>query len=100
MRLEACALLLYRGNAWDSLVEDISASGILVRRPPGWAADKDASLHLELILDAGGTIAVHGRVARLTNKDIGIEFTHIPAWSQAPLWNLLGDFADSTEAMA
>lgn len=99
MPMDACALLLYRGHAWDSEVVDISASGTLVRRPPGWSADHGSDLNLELILDDGGTIALHGKVARLTSHDIGIEFTHIPAWSQAPLWNLLGDCADATEAL-
>ena len=99
MRIDACALLLYRGNAWDSQVVDISASGVLVRRPPGWAAEKGSELHLELILDDGGTIAIHGSVVRLTARDIGIAFSHIPAWSQAPLWNLLGENAEATEAL-
>jgi hypothetical protein len=100
MRVDACALLLYRGEAWETRVNDISASGVLIERPRGFPGGADAQINLEIILDNGGTVAVSGRVARVADRVMGVEFTNIPAWSQAPLWHLLGEYAEQTETLA
>ena len=96
MPLEAEVLVLLRGESWDTQGIDISATGLLVLRPDEWQLNGDAEYALELILDEE-TIALMARVARSDELGVAFEFTRVPPGSEAPLWRLLGAFADATE---
>lgn len=97
MPLEAEVLLLQRGEDWDTQGIDISATGLLVLRPGDWQPVEEAEYCIELILP-DDTIPLSGRIARSDQLGIAFEFTRIPPESEAPLWRLLGAFADATEA--
>lgn len=96
MPLEAEVLVLMRGEAWDTQGIDISATGLLVLRPEEWENIDDAEYAIELILSES-TIPLAGRVARTDDLGVAFEFTRIPPESEAPLWRLLGAYADATE---
>ncbi len=98
--LEADVIILQRGEAWDSQGIDISATGMLVLRPEGWVEEAGVEYGLELVLADGSTIATRGIIRRSDELGVAFEFTRIPPESEAPLWRLLGAFADSTEAPA
>lgn len=96
--LEADVIILRRGESWDSQGIDISATGLLVLRPDGWTGEDGAEYGIELVLSDGATIAVRGVIRRSDDLGVAFEFTRIPPESEAPLWRLLGAFADATEA--
>lgn len=98
MPFEAEILLLNRGVCWDAQGIDISATGILVSRPEQWTAPMGGDFGIELVLD-DTTISLQGRMVRVNEEGVAFEFTRIPPESEAPLWGLLGAFADATEKM-
>lgn len=100
MPLDAEVLLLQQGCSWDTQGIDISATGLLVIRPPHWDDFReDLEFNLELVLGDGETISLVGRVVRVDDKGVALVFTRIPPESEAPLWRLLGAFADATEKL-
>lgn len=98
--LDADVIILKRGVSWDSQGIDISATGLLVLRPEGWQAVEADEYGIELVLEDGSTIPMAGVVRRVDDLGVAFEFTRIPPESEAPLWRLLGSFADATEAPA
>ncbi|MDX1569116.1 MAG: PilZ domain-containing protein [Xanthomonadales bacterium] len=100
MPLDAEVILLKRGRSWDTQGIDISATGLLVVRPENWEdPEDDHEFNIELIQADGDTIALAGRVVRVDDMGVALIFTRIPPESEAPLWRMLGAFADATELL-
>ncbi|MEM1092474.1 MAG: PilZ domain-containing protein [Pseudomonadota bacterium] len=98
MSLRAEVVVLRQGELWDSEVVDISASGLLMRRPDDWEGSLGDEMSVELLLAEQKTIALFGKVVRYDRENVGLEFSHIPPESEVPLWTLLGAYADALDA--
>jgi hypothetical protein len=97
MPIQSTVLLSRGADAWTSDIEDISASGVLVRKPEGWMHTVGTLFALDMMIGADLNIHVEAIVARVTDAHIGFAYTRIPADKEVPLWNLLGGYADRLE---
>ena len=97
MPMQSTVLLSRGADAWTTDIEDISASGVLVRKPAGWAHRVGDLFALDMMIGADLNIHLEATVARVTGEYIGFAYTRIPADKEAPLWNLLGGYADRLE---
>ena len=97
MSLNADVLMLRSGELWDSEVIDISATGVLIKRPVNWEGELGEQLGLELLLGEFDTIGVFATISRIDDDTIAFQYSRIPVRSEAPLWNLLGVHADTME---
>jgi hypothetical protein len=97
MPIQSTVLLSRGADAWTTDIEDISASGVLVRRPDGWSHAVGTLFALDMMFGADLNIHLEATVARVTDENIGFAYTRIPADKEVPLWNLLGGYADRLE---
>lgn len=97
MPLRAEVVVLRQGELWDSEVMDISATGMLIRRPKDWDGSLGEEMSVELIIADRETIPLFATVVRYDSELLGLEFSHIPPASEIPLWSLLGEYADALE---
>ena len=97
MPIQSTVLLSRGADAWTSDIEDISASGVLVRRPDGWRFHVGDLFALDMMIGPDLNIHVEASVARMTDEHVGFAYTRIPAEKEIPLWNLLGGYADRLE---
>jgi len=97
MPMQSTVLLSHGADAWTTDIEDISASGVLVRRPEGWAFGVGALFALDMMIGPDLNIHLEATVARVTDEHIGFAYTRIPPDKEIPLWNLLGGYADRLE---
>ena len=89
------AVLISRGHeAWSSEIEDISATGVLVRKPEAWNGRIGDVYALDMLIGADLDIHVEARLARLADDQLGFAYARIPEDKEVPLWNLLGGYAD------
>ncbi len=92
------AVQLMRGaDLWSTDLEDISATGVMVARPIGWAGQLGQMYALDMIIGEDLNIHVDATVARITELHIGFAYARIPPDKEVPLWNLLGGYADRLE---
>ena len=92
------AILMCRGDeSWTTELQDISATGLLARRPDDWIGQRGDQFVLDLLF--GDTLNIHleARVTRIDEEELGFAFSRIPPEKEAALWNLLGGYADSLE---
>jgi hypothetical protein len=93
-----CAVLISRADeSWASAMQDISATGVLIKRPIDWIGRRGEIFILDMLFNDDLDIHVEARVARVTDTEIGFVFARIPPDKELPLWNLLGGYADSIE---
>jgi hypothetical protein len=97
MKVETAVLMSRGAEAHPTELVDISATGALLRRPLGWRGDTGETWVLDMIFGADLHIHMEAVVARISARQIGMEYTHIPDDKQEPLWNLLGGYADTLE---
>jgi hypothetical protein len=97
MPMQSTVLLSRGADAWTTDIEDISASGVLVRRPDGWMHPIGALFALDMMIGDNLNIHLEATVARVTEEHIGFAYTRIPPDKEIPLWNLLGGYADRLE---
>jgi len=97
MPMQSTVLLSRGADAWTTDIEDISASGVLVRRPDGWAFPVGDHFALDMMIGDDLNIHVEASVARVTAEHVGFAYTRIPPDKEVPLWNLLGGYADRLE---
>lgn len=100
MPIDSAVLMMHGAEVWSSDLEDISATGVLVRRPQGWQGAPGALYVLDMIIGAELNIHVEATVARVTAGHIGFAYARIPSDKEVPLWNLLGGYADQLEPFA
>jgi PilZ domain-containing protein len=97
MPMQSTVLLSRGADAWTTDIEDISASGVLVRRPDAWGHGVGELFALDMMIGDDLNIHLEATVARITAEHIGFAYTRIPADKEIPLWNLLGGYADRLE---
>jgi len=97
MPMQSTVLLSRGADAWTTDIEDISASGVLVRRPDGWSHPIGALFALDMMIGDDLNIHLEATVARVTAEHVGFAYTRIPPDKEIPLWNLLGGYADRLE---
>lgn len=98
MRVQTAVLMSRGGEAHPTDLVDISATGALLRRPPGWRGEPGQTWILDMIFGHDLHIHLEASVARVSARQIGMEYTLIPEDKQASLWELLGGYADTLEA--
>lgn len=99
MPLKADVLLLRAGRAWACSAIDLSATGMSLEQPADFSGALDDHVRVEVLLSGNRTMQLVGKLARLQDQLIGIEFSRIPEASEANLWGLLGEYADWVEAL-
>lgn len=97
MRRETAVLMSRRGDVWATELADISATGALLAKPPQWHGEPGELWVLDMLFNDHLNIHVEARIVRVAGDRIGCEFARIPEDKQAPLWNLLGGYADTLE---
>ena len=97
MALNSAVLISSGHNAWTSEIEDISATGVLVAKPDGWHGAVGEVFALDMLVCDSLDIHVEARLARVTDSQLGFAYERIPEDREAPLWNLLGGYADRLE---
>lgn len=97
MPINSAVLMLRGDESWTSELMDISATGVLVRRPFDWIGQRGDRFVLDMLFGDELNIHVEARVARVNDEDVGFAFSRIPPDKEAPLWNLLGGYADTLE---
>lgn len=97
MPIDSACLMLRGDDSWTSELMDISATGVLVRRPAEWLGQLGDRFVLDMLVGDDLNIHVEAKVVRITDDELGFDFSRIPPEKQVPLWNLLGGYADSLE---
>lgn len=97
MRIETTVLMSRGDESHPTELEDISATGVLLRRPLGWNGEQGESWILDMIFGHDLHIHLEAQVARISDRHLGLAYTRIPEDKQVPLWNLLGGYADILE---
>lgn len=97
MPINSAVLMLRGDESWTSELMDISATGVMVRRPVDWIGQRGDRFVLDMLFGDLLNIHVEARVARVTDDEVGFVFSQIPADKEKPLWDLLGGYADSLE---
>jgi len=97
MPINSAVLMLRGDESWTSELMDISATGVMVRRPVDWIGQRGDRFVLDMLFGDQLNIHVEARVARVTDDEVGFVFSQIPADKEKPLWDLLGGYADSLE---
>ena len=100
MPLNSAVLLIRAGESWSTDMVDISATGVMVKRPFDWRGELGDLYVLDMVVSAHDNIHFEARVARITDWHVGFAYESIPADKEAPLWNLLGRYADAIEPVA
>jgi hypothetical protein len=100
MPISSAVFMMHGGDSWSTDMVDISATGVMVRRPFDWRGKLGDHYSLDMMVGAELNIHLEANVARITDWHIGFAYDRIPADKEAPLWNLLGGFADSVEPVA
>ncbi|WP_243042462.1 PilZ domain-containing protein [Dyella sedimenti] len=97
MRIETTVLMSRGNESHPTELVDISATGVLLRRPLGWQGEPGQSWILDMIFGHDLHIHLEAQVARISERHLGFAYTRIPEDKQVPLWNLLGGYADILE---
>ena len=93
-----CDVLMVHGpESWSGDMQDISSTGVLVTRPIGWKGCPGDLYSLDLMFGDDLHIHLDATIARITRSHLGFSYARIPEDKEAPLWNLLGGYADSLE---
>lgn len=98
MRIQTTVLMSHGDESHPTELEDISATGVLLRRPLGWQGEPGQTWVLDMIFGHDLLIHLEAKVARVSERHIGFAYSRIPEDKQVPLWNLLGGYADVLEA--
>jgi hypothetical protein len=97
MRIETTVLMSQGEHSHPTELVDISATGVLLRRPLGWQGQPGDGVVLDMIFARDLHIHLEAVVARISERHIGLAYSRIPEDKQTPLWNLLGGYADILE---
>jgi hypothetical protein len=94
------AVSITRGaDSWTTELVDISATGVMVRRPNEWRGRVGDRYVLDMLVGPDTNIHVEATAARVTQWHIGFAYERIPQDNEALLWDLLGQYADQTESI-
>ena len=98
MKIRSAVLMMHGADAWSTELEDISATGVLVRRPDEWRGNAGDLFVLDMMIGDELNIHLEATVARVTAESVGFAYARIPENKEEPLWSLLGGYADSIES--
>lgn len=99
MPINSAVFMMAGGDSWSSEMVDISATGVMVRRPERWRGRVGDRFVVDMLIGPELNIHVEATVARVTQWHIGFAYEHIPPEKEESLWNLLGSYADQVEAI-
>jgi hypothetical protein len=97
MRIETTVLLNRGTESFPTELEDISATGVRLRKPSHWNGEVGQTWVVDMIFGSNLHIHVDARVMRISTQWIGLEYSRIPENKQETLWSLLGGYADKLE---
>jgi PilZ domain-containing protein len=97
MPISSVVFMMHAGDSWTTDMVDISATGVMVRRPFDWRGTLGDHYVLDMVISPEMTINLEAKIARITDWHVGFAYESIPADKEATLWNLLGRYADSIE---
>lgn len=97
MKIETAVLMSRGSESYPTELEDISATGVQLRRPREWRGQVGDTWVLDMIFGIDLHIHLEATVARVSGRWIGLAYTRIPDDKQGALWSLLGGYADSLE---
>ncbi len=97
MKIETAVLMSRGSESSPTELEDISATGVQLRRPRDWRGQLGDVWVLDMIFGVDLHIHLEATVVRISGRWIGMAYTRIPDDKQAALWELLGGYADSLE---
>ncbi len=97
MHKECAVLVSRRDGAWVTELRNISATGVLIRRPRDFDGRMDEVFVLDMVFSDDVLINVEACVRRVGEHEIGLAFTRIPANKEVLLWGMLGAYADAFE---
>lgn len=97
MPIQSAVLLVHGDHSWSSELEDISATGVLLRRPSNWDGIVGEIYILDILIGDTLNIHVEAMVMRVTDTHVGLAYARIPPEKETALWNLLGSYADKLE---
>jgi hypothetical protein len=100
MPINSAILMMRAGESWSTDMVDISATGVMVRRPFDWRGALGDHYVLDMLIGSELNIHLEATVARVTDWHVGFAYASIPAEKEALLWDLLGRFADRVEVVA
>jgi hypothetical protein len=100
MPINSAVFMMHGGDSWSTDMVDISATGVMVRRPVDWRGALGDRYVLDLVIGSRANIHLEATVARITDWHVGFAYERIPADEEAHLWNLLGIYADQIEPIA
>ena len=100
MPINSAVLMMRAGTSWSTEMVDISATGVMLRRPRDWRGALGELYVLDMLVGGDLSINLEARIARITDWLVGFAYERIPADKEEPLWNLLGSYADSIESVA
>ena len=100
MPMTSAVFMMHAGDSWSTEMVDISATGVMVRKPFDWHGVLGDHYVLDMVIGPELTINVEATVARITDWHVGFAYESIPPDKEATLWDLLGRYADSVEPVA
>jgi hypothetical protein len=98
MKVQTAVLMSRGGEAHPTELVDISATGALMRRPSAWRGEPGQTWVLDMVFGHDLHINLEAVVTRVSARQVGLAYSFIPEDKQAPLWDLLGGYADTLEA--
>ncbi|MGA9335398.1 MAG: PilZ domain-containing protein [Rudaea sp.] len=97
MSIHSAVLMMHGVDSWSSEIADISATGVLVKRPAQWSGKLGDLYALDMMIGDDLNIHLDATVARIATAHVGFAYARIPPEKERPLWNLLGGYADRLE---
>lgn len=98
MHIRLVALISMGARSWEAVVDNISASGMLVIQPEDCEVSPGQRCVLDLLVGEGRHIHLEALVTRTNAERIAFSFTRIPEEKEQILWDLLGHHADEMES--
>lgn len=97
-KLSSNAVVITRaGRLWQSVLVDISATGLGVEKPADWSSGLKQTFRIEIVLAPGNIIQVEANLVRDGGGTLAFDYTRIPEDMEIPLWEFLGKYADQRE---
>ncbi|GJM11150.1 MAG: hypothetical protein DHS20C11_34260 [Lysobacteraceae bacterium] len=97
-KLTSCAVVITRaGRLWQSVLVDISATGMSIETPLDWSARLKQTFRLEIVTSPGNIIQLEAKLVRDGDGTLAFDFSRIPEDMEVPLWEFLGKYADQKE---
>jgi hypothetical protein len=100
MPINSAVFMMRGGESWSTDMVDISATGVMLRRPFDWRGSLGDRYVLDMMVGPELNIHLEATVARITDWHVGFAYERIPADKERPLWDLLGSYADQIEQIA